>query len=215
MRRSIGRHLVQGVFEQGERAGTAPLVSSVGCASSPFTSLRSAYPYAFWVMRRPRSLIRNLAPTALAAPTEGCCVGPGAAASRRSRGASRGGGQPWRRARCTGRFPNALRVAFACTASEVRRLLIFRRNVRGVFEKGARVGTAPLVSSVGCAFSPFTSLRITHPHARGLSESCARHGENQRRRGRRQLPNTPEPSQGLPGHLRHPQAQPGQHQPIA
>ncbi len=50
----------------------------------------------------------------------------------------------------------------------MRQLLKGRRNVQGVFEKGARAGTAPLVSSVGCASSPSTSLRSAHPHAHGL-----------------------------------------------
>ena len=37
------------------------------------------------------------------------------------------------------------------------RCLIKRRNLQGPSEQGARVGTAPLVSSVGCA-----SLEVEH-----------------------------------------------------
>jgi hypothetical protein len=47
------------------------------------------------------------------------------------------------------------------------RCLIKRCNLQGASKQCARVGTAPLVSSVGCASSPFTSLRSTHPYALG------------------------------------------------
>jgi hypothetical protein len=47
------------------------------------------------------------------------------------------------------------------------RRLIKHRNFQGASKQVARVGTAPLVSSVGCASSPFTSLRSAHPHALG------------------------------------------------
>ena len=55
------------------------------------------------------------------------------------------------------------------------RRLIKHCNLYGASKQGARVSTAPLVSSVGCASSPLTSLRSAHPHAlgRGAFAACS------------------------------------------
>lgn len=49
--------------------------------------------------------------------------------------------------------------------------LIKRRNLQGASEQVARVGTARLVSCVGCASSPFTSLRSELLPIQGVTSS--------------------------------------------